>query len=71
MKRFDEAYWGPGGVDLSRWGAECARGVPYAETTGSPKLSVGRKSYRGLVVARREQGLGSTSRYNPEPEASR
>ncbi len=46
----DEGYW-PGGVDLSRWGNECKRGVPYQNRGtevaggGSPghKISTGRK----------------------------
>ena len=25
----DEQYWGPRGVDLSRWGSECRRGMQY------------------------------------------
>jgi len=32
---FDHKYWGPGGLDISRWGAECQRGIRH-HTTGAP-----------------------------------
>jgi hypothetical protein len=35
---FDHDYWGPGGVDISRWGNFCGRGIRYA-TTGAPVAS--------------------------------
>jgi hypothetical protein len=63
---YDVDYWGPGGVDIARWGLECARGIRYADK-GSPapagtkgverKISTGRK-YRGLSsddLARQER----------------
>jgi hypothetical protein len=34
---YDLNFW-PGGVDLSRWGNECKRGLRYADT-----VSTGRK----------------------------
>jgi hypothetical protein len=52
---YDLNFW-PGGVDLSRWGNECKRGMPYQNRGtevaggGSPghKISTGRKE-RGLA----------------------
>jgi hypothetical protein len=50
----DERYWGPGGVDLSRWGrGTCMMGLQYHQTgaavaSGTPgvvrKISSGRKT---------------------------
>lgn len=50
---YDQEYWGPGGIDLSRWGNSCKRGVQY-HVTGAPvasgtagvvrKISTGRKT---------------------------
>lgn len=30
----DEQYWGPGGVDVSKWGRECQRGLQYKQQEG-------------------------------------
>ena len=49
---YDEKYWGPGGIDLSKWGNSCKRGLQYHQTgppvaAGTPgvirKISTGRK----------------------------
>jgi hypothetical protein len=50
---YDQEYWGPGGIDLSRWGNSCKRGAQY-HVTGAPvasgtagvvrKISTGRKT---------------------------
>ena len=57
-QHFDKRYWGEKGIDLSRWGYECARGIAY-KNTGSPvdsgtpgqvrKISTGRKAHRGMA----------------------
>lgn len=65
MSGFDVAYWGPGGVDISRWrGGECARGVAYISRGDGlegqhavRKLSSGRK-WRGMASGALS-GLGS------------
>ena len=53
---YDTDFWGPGGIDMRRFGPECARGIRYKETgapvdAGTPgqvrKISSGRKT-RGL-----------------------
>jgi hypothetical protein len=35
---YDQEYWGPGGIDLSRWGNSCKRGAQY-HVTGAPVAS--------------------------------
>jgi hypothetical protein len=56
---FDQEYWGPDGPDLSLWGAECGRGLRYADTGAAVaagtkaqvrKFSRGRKA-RGSAAA--------------------
>ena len=51
-------------LDRGEWwnrlrpGHSCARGVPYSATSSGPKISVGRKSYRGMAsvdLERREK----------------
>ena len=53
VEPFDEKYWGPGGIDLSRWGrGEVCRGARYKDlgptTDGAANqrrsISSGRKS---------------------------
>lgn len=51
---YDEKYWGPSGIDLSRWGTSCGRGIAYKDmgstTDGQKgavrKISTGRKKRR-------------------------
>jgi len=53
----DEEYWGPGGVNLSRWGPDCKRGLRYRDQgteiagAGAPRHTFGggRKA-RGLAA---------------------
>ena len=56
-KPYDEKYWGTDGIDLSRWGYECRRGLQYKDVgapakAGTPgqvrKISSGRKA-RGMA----------------------
>jgi hypothetical protein len=56
-KPYDELYWGQTGIDLSRWGSECARGIRYkdlgvvqdGQAGAIRKISTGRKKYRGMA----------------------
>ena len=41
---YDLNFW-PGGVDLSRWGNECKRGLRYADT--GTAVASGRRKERG------------------------
>ena len=51
---FDEQYWGPGGIDLTRWGYACQRGAQYVnlgpvvdgQAGAVRKISQGRKARR-------------------------
>lgn len=44
--------------DLSSWGPECARGVPYA-STGPPPISGTAGNIRKISVGRKARGLAS------------
>ena len=55
---FDHSYWGPGGPDLSRWGAECSRGVQYKET-GAAVASGTAGVRRTLTGGRKHRGSAS------------
>jgi hypothetical protein len=56
---YDHRYWGPAGVDISRWPkwGEVSRGAQYKDlgpvTDGQKgavrKISSGRKKYRGMA----------------------
>jgi hypothetical protein len=53
---YDQRYWGQGGIDLSRWGHECSRGIRYkylgtvvdGQKAAVRKISTGRKA-RGMA----------------------
>ena len=34
---YDQKYWGPGGIDLSRWGNSCKRGVGGVRSTNGKR----------------------------------
>jgi hypothetical protein len=56
---YDHDYWGPNGIDLSRWGPECARGIRYqdmgpvkdGQKGAVRKLSRGSRKARGMASA--------------------
>jgi hypothetical protein len=55
---YDERYWGPNGINISRWGYECGRGIKYKDlgpvTDGEKgairKISTGRKKHSPDVM---------------------
>lgn len=55
---YDRAYWGPGGIDLSRWGNECKRGLRYADT-GAPVASGTKGVERKISTGRKARGSAS------------
>ena len=54
---FDLNFW-PGGVDLSRWGNECKRGLRYADT-GTAVASGTAGVVRKISTGRKERGSAS------------
>jgi hypothetical protein len=56
--KFDEKYWGPKGIDLSRWGNECRRGIRYIET-GAPVQSGKAGQVRKISSGRKHRGMSS------------
>ncbi len=66
---FDHAYWGPGGVDISRWGNFCGRGIRYA-TTGAPVASGTKGVVRKISTGRKHRGSASDDLYGKEPDAT-
>lgn len=65
---YDEKYWGPGGIDISRWHkVECMRGASY-HSTGAPPVSGAKNQVRKISTGRKERGMASDGydRRNPE-----
>lgn len=57
---FDHRYWGPGGVDISRWkGSELARGVKYRDH--GPVTDGAKGAVRKLGGSRKSRGMSSDS----------
>ena len=60
---YDEEYWGPGGIDLSRWGFGCQRGLQYRDKgvdVGGPGIRRqfgGSRKARGMASDAYERGL--------------
>lgn len=55
---FDRNYWGPGGIDISRWGWECRRGIAYA-SHGAPVASGTHGVVRKISTGRKARGMAS------------
>jgi hypothetical protein len=55
---FDAKYWGPLGIDLSKWGNECRRGIRYIET-GAPVASGKAGQVRKISSGRKHRGMAS------------
>lgn len=55
---FDKAYWGEGGVDLSRWGRQLARGINYQQT-GAPVIAGTPGQVRKISTGRKARGKAS------------
>lgn len=53
---FDSSYWGPAGVNLSRWGNECRRGLQYHDH-GVERAEPGQR--RGFGGGRKARGYAS------------
>jgi hypothetical protein len=55
---YDERYWGPGGIDLSRWGkGEVARGARYRDV--GPTTDGAKNQRRSISAGRKPRGLSS------------
>ena len=53
---YDEQYWGPGGIDLSRWGkGECMRGCQYQVRGAAPPAGT-KGQVRKISTGRKERG---------------
>ncbi len=56
MEPYDEKYWGPGSIDISRWHkVECMRGCSY-HSTGAPSQSGAKNQVRKISTGRKERG---------------
>ncbi len=55
---YDQQYWGPGGIDLSRWGkGECARGARYRDV--GPTTDGAKNQRRSISAGRKARGMAS------------
>ena len=55
----DEKFWGPGGVDVSRWGSACQRGIQYQDH--GPVTDGQRGAIRKISSGRKARGMASDS----------
>ena len=52
---YDEHYWGPGGIDISRWGrCEVCRGARYRDT--GPTTDGAANQRRSISAGRKARG---------------
>ena len=55
---FDHSYWGPGGIDISRWGrGEVCRGCRYRDA--GPATDGAKNQRRSFSAGRKARGLSS------------
>ena len=55
---FDHSYWGPGGIDISRWGrGEVCRGCRYRDV--GPSTDGAANQRRSISAGRKARGLSS------------
>src|ERR1035441_8958927 len=62
---YDLAYWGPGGIDLSRWGPSCRRGCDD-KSTGAPVAAGTAGVVRKISTGRKSRGLSSDDYRGPD-----
>jgi len=55
---FDRGYWGPGGIDISRWKGSCMRGLEYIQV-GAPVPSGTKAQVRKFSSGRKARGMAS------------
>jgi len=56
---FDHSYWGPGGIDISRWGrGEVCRGCRYRDA--GPATDGAKNQRRSFSAGRKARGLSSS-----------
>jgi hypothetical protein len=58
INTFDQKYWGEKGIDLCKWGSECARGLRYIKT-GAPVESGKAGQVRKISSGRKHRGMSS------------
>ena len=66
---YDLAYWGPDGIDLSRWGPSCRRGCDY-KNTGAPVVAGTPGVSRKISTGRKSRGMASEDYHGPEVAVS-
>jgi hypothetical protein len=55
---YDLSYWGPGGIDISRWGkGEVCRGVRYRDV--GPTTDGAANQRRSISSGRKARGMAS------------
>lgn len=58
MEPYDKSYWGPGGINLSRWGhGEVARGARYKDV--GPTTDGAANQRRSISSGRKARGMAS------------
>jgi hypothetical protein len=66
---FDHVYWGPGGVDLSRWKKRYVPGIPYKDS--GPTTDGQKGAVRKISTGRKARGSSADSLEKLEREKER